>query len=77
MHPDVIALRKRLNKAYAKEEMAKGLVEVFRTRKDMIRAIIDAGRISLQEKELALLTGNKKLRSAVRHLMNRHTINEV
>ena len=77
MQPSVIKLRKKLNVAYAKEELAKGLVEVFRTRKDVIRIIVDAGRISLQEKELTLLTGNKKLKSAVRSLMNRHSLNEI
>lgn len=77
MQPSVIKLRKRLNIAYAREELAKGLIDVFRTRKDMIRVIVDAGRVSVQEKELALLTGNKKLRSAVRNLMNRHSINEI
>lgn len=77
MQPVVIKLRRKLNIAFAKEELAKGLVDVFRTRKDVIRIIVDAGKISMQAKEIALLTNNKKLRSVVRNLVNRHSLEEI
>ena len=77
MRPHISKLRSKLNIAYAKEELAKGLIEVFRDRREMIKTIVLAGKVSIQEKELALLSGNKQLRSAVRSLMNRHSINEI
>lgn len=75
--PEIIKLRKRLNRAFAEEELAKGLVDVFRTRKDVIRIIVDSGKISLQAREIALLKGSSKLRSVVKDLASRHRITEL
>jgi hypothetical protein len=71
MQPSVIKLRKLLNTAIAKEELSKQLVDVYRSRKDVIRIIVDSGKISLQAKELAMLKGSAKLRSAVRSVSHR------
>ena len=75
--PIIQKLRAKLNLAIVKEEMAKQLLDVYKSRKDVIRIIIDSGKISLQAKEIALLKGNEKLRSVVRHLSNRHNIHEI
>lgn len=75
--PIIIKLRKRLNRAFAEEELAKGLVDVYRTRKDVIRIIIDSGKISLQAQEIALLKGSSRLRSVVKDLASRHRLTEI
>jgi hypothetical protein len=75
--PLIIKLRKRLNDAFAQEELAKGLVDVYKQRKDVIRIIVDAGKISLQAQEIELLKGSKKLRSVVRDLASRHRLTEI
>ena len=74
--PKILELRRKMNIAFAKEELSKQLVDVYRSRRDVIRIIIDSGKISLQAKEIALLKGSAKLRSVVSHLSSRHKFNE-
>lgn len=61
----VQAIRKKLDLALATEELSKNLIEVFRSRSDAIRSIIQAGKVSIHNKELELLTHNRKLRRTV------------
>ena len=60
LDPAVRALQKRVNKAVALEEIAKNLVDVFRTRSDSLRIIVQAGKVSLHARELEILANNKK-----------------
>jgi hypothetical protein len=62
----VAKYRKRLDNAYALEELGKIFQEVFRTRSDAIRTIVNAGKVSVHAKELALLKSNKALGKGVK-----------
>ena len=74
--PSIIALKKKLNRAISKEELAKQLVDVYRSRKDVIRIIIDSGKISMQARELAFLKNNGKLKSLTQDLKTKHRIKD-
>jgi hypothetical protein len=69
--PRVMRLREKIDRIYALEELAKHLIDVFRQRKDAIRIIVDAGKIGVQLKELAMIKGSAKLRNALFKLRNR------
>lgn len=61
-------LRRRLNKDLEFEEATRQLLDVYRMRRDIIRVVADAGKISLHMKELELLKGNRRLRRAVENI---------
>lgn len=61
----VQVVRKKLDEATALEELSKNLIEVFRTRSDSLRIIVNAGKVSVHNKELELLQSNRKLRRSV------------
>lgn len=58
-------LRKKLDTALALEEMSKQLNDVFRTRSDSLRIIVNAGKVINHSKELELLQVNSKMRRSV------------
>lgn len=58
-------LRKKLDTAIAIEELSKQLNDVFRTRSDSLRIIVNAGKVINHSKELELLQVNSKMRRAV------------
>lgn len=74
--PSIIALKQKLNRAISKEELSKQLVDVYRSRKDVLRIIIDSGKISIQARELAFLKTNGKLKSLTQDLKNKHRIKD-
>lgn len=61
-------IRKRLDRDFVLEELGKQLLEAYRMRRDVIRIVTDAGKISLHMRELELLKGNRKLRKAVENI---------
>lgn len=65
LDPSVKRIRRKLDAAVALEELAKNLIEVFRTRSDSLRVIVQAGKVSLHARELEIMRGNKKLRTVV------------
>lgn len=71
LQPLVQKVRKRLDIAYSEEEMGKLLQEVFRTRSDAIRNIVNAGKVSVHAKELELLRSNKSLGRAVSRIRDK------
>lgn len=71
LQPKVRLTRKRLDKVYVEEEMGKLLQEVFRSRSNAIRDIVNAGKVSVHAKELALLRTNKSLGRSVARLRDR------
>lgn len=68
LDPRVQRLRKKLNKDFEMEEATKQLLDVYRMRRDIIRVVADAGKISLHMKELELLKGNRRLHRAVENI---------
>jgi hypothetical protein len=64
-------LRKKLLQDEELEEATKQLLDTYRMRRDIIRVIADAGRISLHMRELELLKGNRRLRRAVEGIRER------
>lgn len=70
LNSEVREIRKKLDKDFVLEELSKQLLEAYRMRRDIIRVITDAGRISLHMKELELMKGNRRLRRAVENIRN-------
>lgn len=71
LQPKVRVTRKRLDRALAEEEMGKLLAEVFRSRSDSIRNIVNAGKVSVHAKELEILRSSKKLGTAVARIRDK------
>lgn len=68
LDPKVVDLRRKVDEAYALEELSKGIESVFRTRSDSLRIIANLGRISVHVRELELLRRNKSLRKMTMRL---------
>lgn len=71
LQPKVQLIRKRLDTAYAEEELGKLLSEVIRTRSDAIRNIVNAGKVSVHAKELEILRSSKILGKSVQRIRDR------
>ena len=76
LQPKVQKVRRRLDKALAEEEMGKLLQEVFRQRSDSLRVIVNAGKVSVHAKELAMLRANKSLGKAVSRIRDKWNKND-
>ena len=69
-------LTKLLDKAQLEEELGKNLVDAYRMRRDVLRIVIDAGKISVHARELEMLKGGKRLGRMVKQLRNTWKNNE-
>ena len=76
LQPMVRKVRRRLDKAFAEEEMGKLLQEVFRQRSNSIRIIVDAGKVSVHAKELEFLKSDKKLGKIVARIRDKWEHND-